>query len=220
MADLTQLVPPNDLSNTDRQAIFSHFFCSLAAFRNTAFLHADQEHALSPLPTGYKFALRDQAKEQVQTWAQKLLEQAYIVCGEPSGGALHFQQARIALTIQQDKCPKLGLYVDTSTDNLSPLPAPDIVTRVLNTVVFLHIASSKEFSARTRAFLSAFGSWNEDIIVAALRNPSRAIEETQKQTQDAKESHAKVGKMWRMAGIGLGAVAGGVVIPLLLHLGT
>lgn len=75
----------------------------------------------------------------------------------------------------------------------------------------MHIATSKEYSARTRTFIATLGSVDEQLIVSALRNPNKAIEETQKQAQEAKESHAKMGKTLRMVGVGLGAVAGGVV---------
>jgi hypothetical protein len=78
-------------------------------------------------------------------------------------------------------------------------------------VLFIHIATAKQYSAHTRSFLSAFGTFDEQLIVSALRNPEKAIEETQKQAQVAKESHAQRGKTLRMLGVGLGAVAGGVV---------
>lgn len=113
--------------------------------------------------------------------------------------------------MNQDKCPELDPYADTSTGHLPPLPTPDIVTRILNTVLFLHIATSKEYSARTRTFLSVLGSVNEQIIVSALRNPDKTIEKTQKLAQEAKESHANMGRTLRMVGVGIGAVVGGVV---------
>ncbi|KAJ7509996.1 DUF726-domain-containing protein [Mycena galericulata] len=159
MADLTQLVPPKDLSEIDRET-WTEF---------------DQE---------------------IEVWAQQLLEQAWMVCGEPGG----------------EQCPELDPYADTSTGHLPPLPAPEILTRILNTVLFLHIATSKQYSARTRAFLSTLGSLNEQTIVSALRNPDKTIEETQKQAQATKDSHAKMGKTLRMVGVGLGAVVGGVLV--------
>jgi hypothetical protein len=106
----------------------------------------------------------------------------------------------------------LDPYADTSTGHLPPLPSQEIVTRILNTVLFLHVATSKEYSARTRCFLSSFGPVDEQIIVSALKNPEKAIEETQKRAQETKESHAKMGKTLRMVGMGLGAVAGGVLV--------
>ncbi|KAJ6597014.1 DUF726-domain-containing protein [Mycena vulgaris] len=196
MADLTQLVPPKDLSETVKEIVFNHFFCRLASFRNTAALYANVEHNSSSLNPQLKATRREQFIQEIQVWAQKLLEQTWIVCGEPGGG----------------KCPELSRYSDTSTGHLPPLPAPEILTRILNTVLFLSIATSVGYSARTRTFLSTFGSLDEQTIVSALRNPDKAIEETQKQAQQAKESHAKMGKTLRMLGIGLGAVAGGVLV--------
>ncbi|KAJ7125481.1 DUF726 domain-containing protein [Mycena crocata] len=196
MADLTQLVPPKDLSEKDRETVFNHFFCRLASFRNTACLYSKSEESSSSQKPQVTFARRDEFDREIQLWAQKLLEQTWIVCGEPGG----------------DKCPELDPYSDTSTGHLPPLPAPETLTRILNTVLFLHIATSKEYSARTRTFLSTFGHIDEQIIVSALKNPNKAIEETQKKAQEAKERHAKFGKTLRMVGIGLGAVAGGVLV--------
>ncbi|KAJ7685314.1 DUF726-domain-containing protein [Mycena polygramma] len=194
--DLTQLIPPKDLDQQVKDTVFAHFFCRLASFRNTAELYSSLEHNLSPLKSPAKTSRKEKFDYEVQLWAQKLLEQTWIVCGEPGG----------------DKCPELDSLADTSTGHLSPLPSPEILSRILNTVLFLHIATSKEYSARTRTFLSTFGSFDEQLIVSALRNPDKAIEETQKQAQAAKESHAKTGKTLRMLGVGLGAVAGGVLV--------
>ncbi|KAJ7097860.1 DUF726-domain-containing protein [Mycena belliarum] len=192
MADLTQLVPPKDLSEEIRETVFQHFLCRLASFRNTTLLYSSLEHESSSCSP----QRQDEFDQEINTWAQKLLEQTWIVCGEPGG----------------DKCPELDTYSDTSTGQLQPLPSPEVLTRILNTVLFLSIATSVGYSARTRTFLSTFGPLDEEVIVSALRNPDKAIEETQKQTQQAKESHAKMGKTLRMLGIGLGAVAGGVLV--------
>ncbi|KAJ7709782.1 DUF726-domain-containing protein [Mycena rosella] len=196
MADLTQLVPPKDLSEADRQTVFSHFFHRLASFRNTALLYSDLEEHSSSLNPRLKASRRELFDQEIQTWAEKLLEHTWIVCGEPGGG----------------KCPQLGPYNDVSTEHLPPLPSPEILTRILNTVLFLSIATSVGYSARTRTFLSTFGTLDEQLIVSALRNPDKAIAETQKQTEQAKADHAKVGRTLRMVGMGLGAIAGGVLV--------
>ncbi|KAJ7271900.1 DUF726-domain-containing protein [Mycena haematopus] len=199
MADLTQLVPPKDLSDTDKQTVFNHFVCRLASFRNTAGLYSSLEHDLSSLRPQVKTVRKQRFDREIQIWAQKLLEQTWLVCGEPGGA----------------KCPELEPYADTSTGHLPPLPPPEILSRILNTVLFLHIATSKEYSARSRTFLSTFGTpFDEQLIVSALRNPEKAIEETQKQTQAAKESHAQRGRTLRMLGVGFGAVAGGVLVGI------
>ncbi|KAJ7219395.1 DUF726-domain-containing protein [Mycena pura] len=196
MGDLAQLVPPSNLSQLDRETVFDHFFCRLASYRNTLLLYSNLEHSLSPLNPQLKDSKRDEFDAEIQVWAQKLLEHTWIICGEPGG----------------DKCPELDPYSDTSTGQFPPLPAATIVTRILNAIVFLQIAGSKEFSARTRAFLSTFGTLDEQIIVSALKNPTKAIEQAHKQTLEAKDNHAKVGKTLRVVGVGLGAVAGGVLV--------
>jgi hypothetical protein len=215
MADLTQLVPPKDLSENDRATVFDHVFCRLASFRNTAELYSNLEHKSSSLGPRLKSARQEQFDQEIQTWAQKLLEHTWVACGEPGGGApVHLKFIPSVSPKNQGKCPKLGRYSDTSTGHLPPLPPPEILTRILNTVLFLSIATSVGYSSRTRTFLSTFGSLDEQLIVSALRNPDKAIEETKKQTQQAKESHAQAGKTLRMVGIGLGAVAGGLVNSL------
>ncbi|KAJ6623528.1 DUF726-domain-containing protein [Mycena sp. CBHHK59/15] len=196
MADLTQLSPPKNLTDTERETIFNHFFCRLASFRNTAELYSNAEHSYSTLRPQTRLSYRDQFNQEIQVWAQRLLEQAWIVCGEPSG----------------DICPELDPYADTSTGHLPPLPPLEILSRILNTILFLHIATSNEYSSRTRSFLSTFGPLDERVIVSALKHPEKAIEETQKRAEEAKESHAKMGKTLRRVGVGLGAVAGGVFV--------
>ncbi|KAK7020513.1 putative membrane protein C6F6.13c [Favolaschia claudopus] len=197
MADLTQLVPPKDLSDLDKQTVFDYFACRLRNTVHLAQLSAEQEYDLSSLKLQAKTARKHQFEQELKSWAQNLYEQTFVVCGEPGG---------------TNKCPQLDFDADTSTARLPPLPPPEILSRILNTVLFLHIATTKTYSARTRTFLSMFGSFDEQLIVAALKNPNKAIEETQKQTQAAKEDHAKRGKTLRMVGIGLGAVAGGVLV--------
>ncbi|KAJ7632740.1 DUF726-domain-containing protein [Roridomyces roridus] len=187
MADLTQLVPPKDLSLHDRTTVFQYFFCLLASFRNTAILYSKQERLSQ--------SQRDQIEQNVQSWAEQVLDHAFIVCGEPSG-----------------EKPQLDEYADTSTGHLPPLPAPEIITRILNTVLFLSLSTTKEYSARTRTFLALLGSVDEQLIVSALQNPEQTIQETQKHAQNAKETRAKMGKTLRMVGVGLGAVAGGVLV--------
>jgi len=111
------------------------------------------------------------------------------------------------------ECPKLDHYYgDVSTGELSKLPPPQYITRILNTILFLHMTTSKQYSSRTRSFLSVFGPVDEQTIVSTLKNPDQAIKEAQKQTQETKESHAKKGKTLRMVGMGLGAIAGGVLV--------
>lgn len=48
--------------------------------------------------------------------------------------------------------------------------------------------------------------------MSTLKNPDRAIDEASRKTEEAKEEHAGRGKTLRMVGMGLGAVAGGVLV--------
>lgn len=53
---------------------------------------------------------------------------------------------------------------------------------------------------------------DEQAIVKALRNPERVVLEAQAHAEQARSSHADSGRIMRMVGVGLGAVAGGVLI--------
>ncbi|KAF7294835.1 hypothetical protein MIND_01021400 [Mycena indigotica] len=186
--DLSRLTPPQGLSEHERETIFTHLFRRLASFRNTLFLYSSQDQTLSP-------EARHAHETSIQQWAQGLIEVAFVICGEPGGG----------------HCPELDPLTDTATAHLR-LPPPEIMNRFLNALAFLNIANTKEFSALTRSFLSTFGSLDERLIVAALKNPQRAIEETKKIVEATREKHSQQGKLLRMAGVGLAAVAGGVLV--------
>ncbi|KAJ7063404.1 DUF726-domain-containing protein [Mycena amicta] len=186
--DLTPLTPPH-LTEQDRERVFSFLARRLASFINTiALYYSSQDPTLS-------LQSREQFDAGVQQWAQNLIELAFVVCGEPGGG----------------QCPLLDALTDTSTAHIR-LPPPDIMTRLMNTLAFLNIANTKQFSSYSRSFLSTFGSLDEQLIVSALKNPTKAIEATQKLAQEAKDQHAKEGQVLRMAGVALGAIAGGVLI--------
>ncbi|TFK76309.1 DUF726-domain-containing protein [Pluteus cervinus] len=202
-----------DLAPNSNQTVFEHFFCRLAAHRNRAIRYATTELAgssVSLLSSNVKG--RDAYKDVVNGWAQELLGNAWVVCRTDS----------------KDPCPTLHEFADTSTNHLPPLPSPEILKQILNTILFLHITSSKSYSAHTRAFLVAFGfeSLDENLIVEALKNPESSVkkeedkdeeqkkekDEAQKQTEEATTSHALKGRTMRMVGMGLGAIAGGVLI--------
>lgn len=82
----------------------------------------------------------------------------------------------------------------------------------MNVILFLHVTTSKQYSARTRPFLSSLGVVDEHAIVATLKNPDEALKEAARKTKETKEDCAEKGKAMRWAGMGLGAVAGGVLI--------
>lgn len=100
------------------------------------------------------------------------------------------------------------------------MPAENLVDGLLNTILLLHITLSKGYSARTRVFLSSLGTLNEGSIVSTLKDPDAVVQEAQKQAERVKEQEAKSSKPWKMAGMGLGAVAGGVLIGITGGLGS
>lgn len=53
---------------------------------------------------------------------------------------------------------------------------------------------------------------DEATIIQALKNPDKAIEQIKQQTQETTANHALKGRTGRMIGMGLGAIAGGVLI--------
>lgn len=109
-------------------------------------------------------------------------------------------------------CPTLDPYAETSTAHLPAMPLKEDVSKLLNTILFLHVTTAKQYSARTRAFLWSIGTLDEHTIVATLKNPEEAVKEAEKKTQRTKENHAERGKALRWAGVGLGAVAGGLLV--------
>jgi len=111
-----------------------------------------------------------------------------------------------------EDCPKIGQLSDTATRDLEKLPAQEKIAKTLNTILFLDITTSKQYSARTRAFLSSLAPLDESAIITTLKNPQHAIEEAQKKAEAAKTTHADRGRTLRMVGVGLGAVAGGILV--------
>ena len=95
---------------------------------------------------------------------------------------------------------------------LPPLPPQEQVSRLLQTVLLLHLTTSTQYHAHTRAFLFSLAPVNEYIIAETLKHPQSAIEEAGRKTQAAREEQASQGLILRRVGIGLGAVAGGVLI--------
>lgn len=103
----------------------------------------------------------------------------------------------------------MGVIADTSIAHLPRLPPAEKISKILNTIIFLHLTSTNSYSAHTRSFLlRSFGTFDEYAIAETLKNP----EEATKAAQVAKERHAEGSKIWRRVGIGAGAVVGGVLI--------
>ncbi|KAG5647259.1 hypothetical protein DXG03_000794 [Asterophora parasitica] len=193
--DLTQLIPPDSLGEKDKAIVFDHLLCRLAVSRNTSELYADTEYALSTLPGNEAVRRRDEFENEIEHWAQGLLQHAWAVCHDSEGDR-----------------PVLDKHKDTSIRNLPKLPHAEDLTKILNSILFLHLTTSKQYSARTRSFLSTFGSLDEETIVCTLKNHERAIEEAQAKAKATTADHAERGKVFRAVGMGFGAVAGGVLI--------
>ncbi len=101
---------------------------------------------------------------------------------------------------------------DTSTAGLARLPSAEHLSKALNTILFLQVTRSKQYSSRARCFLKSFVVLDETAVAAALKNPGHAIEQAEKRASDVKASHAEGNKTWRQIGVGVSAVAGGVLI--------
>ncbi|KIP08134.1 hypothetical protein PHLGIDRAFT_69848, partial [Phlebiopsis gigantea 11061_1 CR5-6] len=112
--------------------------------------------------------------------------------------------------------PALDALSDTSTIGLPALPRQEHVNQILQTVLFLHLTSTKAYHAHTRTFLFCFGHPDESAVAATLKNPERAVQEAERKskTQSATEEHAARGKTLRNVGVGLAAVGGGVLIGI------
>lgn len=86
-ADLANIVPPKHLTNEDKANVFQHLLCRLASYRNTVKLYAQAEYALiSSEENGAQ--RRNQFSNEVEIWAQDLLEKAWAVCDESQEGII------------------------------------------------------------------------------------------------------------------------------------
>ncbi|KAL1947861.1 hypothetical protein VTO73DRAFT_13585 [Trametes versicolor] len=193
-SDLTKVTPSKDLTDAQCHATFQRLQRRLAAFRNTAELHATAKSAF--VNTQAALATKDAFVEALNAWAEETQKNIWLACREPGGG----------------EPPEFDPLSDTSTVGLPPLPPPEHLAPLLHTVLLLHVTSNKEYSSRTRTFLFLVGPIDEEVVAATLKNPKQAIEEASKKTDAAKEEHARRSKVLRMVGVGVGAVAGGVLI--------
>ncbi|EPQ58312.1 DUF726-domain-containing protein [Gloeophyllum trabeum ATCC 11539] len=196
MSDLTKVSPPQELSEKERVVIFEHIFRRLANHRNTLELYADAERGLSTLPDESREKTKDDYIHEINSWANQLLQHAWAACREPGGGS----------------CPDLSPMSDTSLAGLPKLPDKALSRKVFNAILFLHVTSSKQYSAHTRYFLTTFAPLDEASIAATLKDPDRAVSEAEKPTEQAKNQQAERGRTLRRVGMGLGAVAGGVLV--------
>ncbi|KAF8531467.1 DUF726-domain-containing protein [Gautieria morchelliformis] len=195
MADITKLVPSRrDLSEVERLTVFEYFQRRLADHRNLATLYADQDHTHSNSPQ--KDSQREEFVKEINTWGSALLKQAWAACDEPGS-----------------ECPELDPLTDTSIVDLPRLPPVHLTAKILNSIIFLHLTSTKSYSAHTRSFLlRTFGDFDEDAVAETLKHPDQATRAAQNAAQKAKKEQADRTKIWRRVGVGAGAVAGGILI--------
>lgn len=213
MGNLAQATPPKALTEADRLAIFEHVFRRLAAHRNTAKFYAGAEYGLSAKPQEVKARTKEQFLVELNSWAQELVQHVWIACQEPGGGkSSHPSNSILVMTGHVGNVPRLSPFSDTSVAGLPPLPDEAIVRKVLSTVLLLQITGRKDYSARTRAFLFSITTLDETAVEGTLKDPKRALEEAQKKTKGATQEASEQSKTLRRFGIGLGAVAGGVLI--------
>lgn len=82
--DLTQVVPPTELDETQCDTIFQYFMRRLASHRNSTNRFAENEAALSSLPESTRH--KERFQEAIDHWAQELLKNAWTACQCPRGG--------------------------------------------------------------------------------------------------------------------------------------
>ncbi len=111
-----------------------------------------------------------------------------------------------------DVCPKLDPLADTSTANLEHMPPSSQTASVFNAILFLVVTSTQSYSSRTRSFLISLSPLDEGAVVRTLKHPDQALKEAQDHAQETTVAHAERGKTLRMVGIGVGAVAGGILV--------
>ncbi|EJD02454.1 DUF726-domain-containing protein [Fomitiporia mediterranea MF3/22] len=110
------------------------------------------------------------------------------------------------------ECPKVDALSDTSLRDLPPLSSEDTLSRVLNTVLLLHVTSTKHYSAHTRAFLLSIAPIDEQSAISTLKDPKHALEDAESHAKSAKDAQARKNRTWRALGVGGAALAGGVLV--------
>jgi hypothetical protein len=114
--------------------------------------------------------------------------------------------------IRRTDCPTLDRLAETSLRGLKlPFEEPQL-RQTINTILFLDLTETKRYSSQIRAFLGTFETdlqSSEHTIVATLQNPERALSEAEKH---ATTNQASKNQILRRVGIGVGAVAGGVLV--------
>jgi hypothetical protein len=79
MDPLADIAPPSELNKSDKAAIFQHFRRHIARYRNTVELYATAEASESS--TAFL--------NEIDTWANDLLKNAWTACNESGKGESH-----------------------------------------------------------------------------------------------------------------------------------
>ncbi|KAL1706918.1 DUF726-domain-containing protein [Schizophyllum commune] len=185
-----------ELSEDELDNVFQHVFRRLAAYRNEALMYAELECMLASGSEDMKTKRKNAFSENIDKWAQTIVDQAWIAC-HPE---------------KPPESPELDRLAETSTGRLPPLPDKRYLEKIMNSILLLLVTTHKEYSARTRRFLSEFGPLNEEAIVATLKDPDTAIKKAQDAAEKTKNEHADDRKIFRRVGLGLAAVGGGVLV--------
>ncbi|KAF8506363.1 DUF726-domain-containing protein [Hysterangium stoloniferum] len=189
MEDITAIAPlKHELTDVECLIVFEYFSRRLVDHRNLAVAYADAEQSCSK-----NEQLRIEYVQEVDRWANEMLRQAWAACDEPGS-----------------QCPRLEVLTETSISDLPRLPSVHLTAKILNTIIFLHLTTTRTYSSQTRAFLlRTFGTFDECAVARILKNPEQATQAAQ-----AKNDHADGSDIWRRIGIGAGAVAGGILVGM------
>ncbi|KAG9226132.1 hypothetical protein CCMSSC00406_0005043 [Pleurotus cornucopiae] len=195
MSTLSNVTPAKELSKEQLETIFWHLFSRLARYRNLCQLHAMSEYQTSSAPQNTKEDMKNGFDKEIDEWAQMIVDRTWTACKSPG-----------------DVCPMLDPLADTSTTNLDHMPPVNQTASVFNAILFLVVTSTQSYSSRTRSFLVSLGPLDEGAVVRTLKHPDQALKEAQEHAQETTVAHAERGKTLRMVGIGVGAVAGGILV--------
>ncbi|KAI5121650.1 hypothetical protein M0805_002726 [Coniferiporia weirii] len=191
--NLEKLTPPKSLSVEQRATVFEHVYRRLAVHRNNTERWVNAE-TYSSFQGDAEDLSADFVRE-MNKWANELLRDVWTACEEPGS-----------------ECPIVDPLTDTSIRGLAALPPPDDLSHLLNTVLLLHITSTKHYSAHTRAFLFSLGALDEAAASATLQDPAHALADAEAHAQDAQSAQARQNRTWRAIGVGGAALAGGVLV--------
>ncbi|KLO18362.1 DUF726-domain-containing protein [Schizopora paradoxa] len=199
--ELDKLTPPKDITPEERNAAFEFIRRKIASHRHTAARYVEEERRVaSEGDDEHSKGYDEQFVKELNKWANALLQNAWVACGEPG-----------------QECPIIDELSDTSTRGLAPLPSDEQMNKLVNTMTFLHITTTKQYSAHARALLSLLPGDtfpDERVIAETLKHPDAALRNAAEAAESTRAEKASANKTWRKIGIGASAVAGGALIGI------